>query len=303
MSVFKDIGKVLKHPEKIIKKGSNPVSIITDIAGDQIDITKLVAKEVAKQLPDQIKDLPHEVMQEAVGHILIPLVHEIISPIQKVAFHEAASAIRSIVQQGDKLLANPYHVPPELISQAKKYYNPANLDQAIHWGNWLIGVGQLDWVKKNGGAAAADFPEDVLKPMTVDEALAQERIWGGWKPFRKALELYYPTDSLKADLDSMSIYTDVKSNVTIGFYFNKPYTRGHALADKLDKWARRGVPTKRSGVREFITDLGPDKLDVTASVNFQLGFIAGGSGGLWGIPTRIGLQFLDIILTEIGVPA
>ena len=283
MSFFDDIGKAVKGG------GKGPIP-------NPINIQQEVAKQVAKSLPDEIKNLPKEVVQEMVGKVLVPLVAEILKPVEKVTFRAAAKGIRAIVKEGDMLVRGHYSPAQNVVKKAEKFYGEAysraDADSTSHWGRLLWAFG-----KKPSGVAL--HPNT---PMTIEEAEEQQKVWNGWAPFVAELKLVASPQGLIDDLNKISVYVDVRSNVTPGFYFKNPYTRGNALADNLDKWADRGVPSHRAGIRQFITDLGPDAMDITASASFQLGFIAGAGAGLWGIPTRIAIHFLDEIMQELGIP-
>lgn len=256
------------------------------------DIPKLVQKEVGKALPDQLKNLPEEAVRELVGRVLVPLLAEIFKPAEKVVFEKAAGAVRQMVRIMDGIVGKPYQVPEPYIQQARRYRQlnagKDNQESVRVWERVLRAYG--------------DQSVGQARPMTAAEAKENIAVWSGWYPVWQQLAYVESKQQVIDDFNAQAIYVDVKSPVTVGFYFLRIYDRGHALADALDRWAKSGIPAKRGAIRRFILEAGPDKIDVTASAAFQLGIIAGVSVGSWGIPTSLLMHFFDELLKALGIP-
>lgn len=298
MSIFKKIGNYVKHPEKIISEGEKIVGIDNPFDA-QKDITELVAKEVAKQLPSQIRNLPLNAAEEVVQKAVIPVLEEILKPLEKEVFHVGIEAIRLSHNAIKTLLQSGYKPPQKLINRARNYYaSKQDVSDFEHWGRWLWAMGDGDWVNQTRSGYIFDG-------MTVEEAKEQEKIWAGWEPFVVALEqkTNFSPENLIADYNKISHYVANAGNLSIGFYWRNMYDRAEDIIAELQKYERSGVPITQSAILEFIDRLGPDSIDVTLSAKLEIGISIGGSVGLWGIPNTLIEHVLQEIMEVAHIPA
>ena len=248
--------------------------------GNPFDPTSQVAKIVKDILPDEIKDLPLEAAKQFVKRAVVPVVNELLVPLEKPLFTYADHMLASILDDFDAFM-----LQGNTVSTAKYFhdFNKAHGNAYVDWGRWLTAM-DVSGYEEDGDA------------MTLAECAKLVKTWKGWQPFYDALQM-------RVDVNDISFYVAINTNVDIGLYFNNMATRGRQLQKDLHKWGNRGLKAKRSDIKQFITDLGPDFLDVTATAKFAIGAIAGGSLGAWGVPTRIAVRYLDELLKKIGLPA
>ena len=278
MSIFKKLNPFSKHgipsptqaTEEVVKKGIN------------------------NYLPSAIKNLPGDVVHELVGRVIAPILTELFKPAEEVLFTVGDTLLHQQLSTVQDLVGKPYKVPQVYVDRAKEYYGFQVTDaDRTRWARVLLAFGQ-------------PVPQDAISattPMTAAEAEEQAKVWYGWVPFVHQLKCIEDASYVIEMFNKVSFYISANGNVTIGLYFTNLYDRAGELRDALSRWKSRGIPVKRSAIREFLQDLGPDALDITGTAKIEFGIVVGASIGAWGVPMALAEHYLDDLLKELGVPA
>ena len=274
----------------------DPGKTAKDIAGAGKDVAGMgkdqIEKIVKDILPDEIKNLPSEVMHAAVDKVVIPVITDVVKPLEKLMFSTGVKILETAHRQVVKAAGGPF-VSDDLVTTARAY-SATVADNDDMWGRWLTAVG-------------VDGYRDLGPPLTAEEADKQVAIWSGWKPFADALHagehvIHDNAKTIIDDFNATAFYVANAGNVSIGLYFLKMWDRAQTVIDTLKKYEHTGVPIKRSAILDFVKALGPDKLDITVSVKIEIGIEIGGSIGAWSVPASLFEVLLDEVLKEAGVP-
>ena len=252
----------------------------TGKGGNPFDPTSQVTQIVKNILPDEIKNLPQEAAKQLVKRVVVPVVNELLVPLEKPLFGFGEDILGMALDEFDKFLLEGNTVA------TAKYFHDFNRDHGNaykDWGRWLTAM-DVSGYADDGDA------------MTLDECAKLIKVWNGWQKFYDALKM-------REDFNNISFYVAINTNVDIGLYFKRMASRGRKVQKDLRKWANRGLKAKRSDIKSFIADVGPDAIDVTATAKFAIGAIAGGSLGAWGMPTTLAVRYLDELLKKLGLPA
>ena len=274
------------------------MSVISDLTGNPVNISESVAKEISKQLPDEIKNLPLDAAEDVVTKAVIPVFEELLKPLEQLVFHVGIEAIELSYKTIKNLLQSGYKPPENLVKKALEFYQEKqDVNEFTTWGRWLWAMGYGDQVN----AIRSGY---VFDGMTIDEAKEQEKIWNGWEPFVVALEqkTNFSPENLIADYNKISHYVANAGNLSIGFYWQNMYDRAEDIIAELRKYEKTGVPITQSAILEFIDKLGPDSIDITVSAKINLGISVGGSVGLWGIPNHLIEHLLQEIMQAAKIP-
>jgi len=271
----------------------NPAKHAKDVAGIGKDQVEKIVKEV---LPDQIRDLPNEVMHEAVDKVIVPVISQVIKPLEKLVF-----------SAGIEVMQEAYDIAKKVIGDGHKAVPSDLVAKAITYGNNQVEGGQNDWYRWLNAIGHPVYKE-YWPAMTVAEAKAQVKIWNGWTPFYNELKAghrYAENDPQKVidAFNAIAFGVSNTGNFSVGLYFLRVWDRGQHLIDTLKKYEHSGVPVKRSAIMEFVEEVQPDKIDLTGSIKVELGIEFGGTIFAWGIPTILFDILLDDLLKKAGIPA
>ena len=257
-----------------------------------------VEKIVKNILPDEIKNLPEHVMHEAVNKVVIPVISDVLKPLEKLVFSVGVKVLETAYGEAQKVVGE--HASGKVVSDEL-------INEAISYGKGLPDAGMNDWYRWLNAMGHPDYVF-AWPALTVEEGREQEKIWDKWKPFVDALEegQYYRSTHAKKiieDFNKINFYIANTGNVSVGLYFRNMWDRAQSVIDILKKYEHSGIPIKRSAIMSFVKVLGPDALDITVSAKIELGITIGGSIGAWGVPADLFDILLNEILKEAGVPA
>ena len=270
----------------------NPLKSAKDAAGFGKDQVEKIVKDI---LPDEIKNLPDHVMHEAVNKVVIPVLSEVIKPLEKIVFSAGVAVMQEAYDAAKKAIGDAHAaVPKDLVDQAINYANIQQPGGLNDWARWLNAIGHPDY-------------KDSWPAMTVDEALHQASFWKGWTPFVNELQAghRYSENNAQQIIDAFNAIAFGVSNAgnfSVGLYFLNVWDRGQNLIDTLKKYEHTGVPVKRSAIMEFVKEVQPDKIDITGSIKIEIGIQIGGSIFAWGIPSVLFDILLDNLLKKAGIP-
>ena len=268
----------------------DPGKAAKDVAGVGKDQVEQIVKDV---LPDEIKNLPQHVMHEAVNKVVIPVISDVLKPLEKLVFSAGVKVLETAHREVVKAAGGPF-VDDALVEQAKEWAAtvPDNDDK---WAQWLTAMGVTGY-------------EEAGDAITLEQARKQAEVWDGWEPFVKALENGEHVDSGEGKevidaFNSIYFYVANAGNVSIGLYFTQMWDRAQTVIDTLKRYEHSGVPVKRSAIMDFVRAIQPDKVDITVSAKIEIGIEIGGSVGAWGVPASLFDLLVDEVLKEAGVPA
>ena len=285
----KDISDIHIHVGPIDLDPGKTVKDVTGVGKDQIE------KIVKDLLPDEIRNLPSEVMHAAVNKVVIPVITDVVKPLEKLMFQTGVKILETTHREVAKLVGDAHQaVPKDLVDKAIGYAQNQSAGGMNDWARWLNAIGHPNY-------------QGAWPALTVEEAEEQANTWAGWIPFANELKAghrYSANNPQKLidDFNAISFYIANAGNVSIGLYFTNMWDRSQTVIDTLKKYQHTGVPVKRGAIMDFVKALGPDKLDVTVSVKIEIGIEIGGSIGAWSVPADLFEVLLDEVLKEAGVP-
>ena len=262
--------------------------------------TKEVKDILNHILPDALKNLPNEIIHELVQKVVIPVLSDVLKPIEKEVFKSGVDVLETMHRTMTGLLAGADNVPRALIDRAWQYYREGdNWENRKAWGRVLIAFYQSDDSFAPGWTA-----------MTAAEARENVVTWEGWKPFAKELERLEakrknqdPDDNLLAAFDECQWNFGVIGNIGVTLWFTKVYSRMPSMISTLRRYEGTGIPAKRHDILQFIKAMGPDWINVDLKAELDIGIDFGASASCWNIPTPLALKLLDEMMETAGVPA
>ena len=262
--------------------------------------TDEVKKILDHILPDALKNLPDEIIHELVQKVVIPVLSDVLKPIEKEVFKTGVDVLETMHKTMTKLLASAEDVPQELVDKAWAYYREGdNWENRKTWGRVLIAFGQYD----------DSFDVD-WTAMTAGEAWDAEAVWDGWRPFAKELDALDakrkakgPDSDLLADFDKCQWNFGVIGNIGVTLWFTNVYSRMPAMISTLRRYEGSGVPAKRHDIIAFMKAMGPDWVNIDLKAELDIGIDFGASASCWNIPSTLAYKLLDEMMKTAGVPA
>ena len=206
--------------------------------------------------------------------------------------HTGQSAINQIKHTGDSVINNIQHTGQQTISNIKHEGS-----QVIH--NIQGEIPNIEkLVESSFKKIAVPVISDLMKPI--------EKIvfTTGYDILEHAYTIATSTTRNKDFIDNfnkISFYIANSGNFAVGLYFRNVWNRAPMILNELKK-LERGIPLKRSAILEAIEKLGPDAIDITGTIKFNVGVDIGGSVGAWGIPAELFDILIEELLKKAGIP-
>ena len=266
------------------------------VAGVGKDQIESIVKDI---LPDEIKNLPEHVMHEAVEKVVIPVISDVIRPLERIVFSAGIAVMQETFDKAKKAIGDAHKaVPKDLVDKAVTYSKNIPAGGKNYWSLWLAAIGHPAYVNEPWNQPG----------MSIEQGIEQEQIWNGWTPFVNELKAGHrysenTPQKLIDGFNAIAFGVSNAGNFAVGLYFLNVWDRGQHLIDKLKQYEHSGVPVKRSAIMDFVKDVQPDKIDLTGSIKIELGIEIGGSIFAWGIPAVLFDIVLEELLEKAGVPA
>ena len=259
--------------------------------------TKEVKDILNHILPQALKDLPNEIIHELVQKVVIPVLSDILKPIEKEVFKTGVDVLETMHQAMRKLLGDADNVPQGLIDRAWQFYREgSNRENRENWGRVLIAFHQSD-----------DSFDPSWPAMTAGEAWQENVTWDGWKPFAEELDTLEAKrknpDDLSSAFDKCQWNFGVIGNIGVTLWFTNVYSRMPAMISTLRRYEGTGVPAKRHDILAFMKAMGPDWINIDIKAELDIGIDFGASASCWNIPAVLAYKLLDEMMQTAGVPA